>query len=132
MEEEGIIFWDHLERAWVLVVADSGQVEEIAACIAKMEWPSRDPERNSDRAVARADVVCGRYNIVVPVYAVEETLIDSIVCEISALSGVVEVEKLVVRVHNPCLPHEARGYVTSEEAPENPVTPGPAGYTAWG
>jgi hypothetical protein len=118
----------HLERAWVLVAADPNQVNDTAEGIFELNDALEDPS-----AVVRADVVSGTYNIVVPVYAEEESLIDDIVSMIENVDGVKKTEKLVITDYYPFPPHDAPGYITGEEAETtNPIAPGPMGMNGWG
>jgi hypothetical protein len=118
----------HLERAWILVAADPGQADETAESIYKLNSELEDPS-----AVIRADVVSGTYNVVVPVYAEDEGLIDEIVSMIAEVEGVEAAEKLAVTGYHPYPPHLATGYISGEEAEEgNPVLPGILGMNGWG
>jgi hypothetical protein len=84
-------------------------------------------------AVVRADVVHGTYNMVIPIYAVDQDQIDEIVGMIKGVDGVTKAETLTIKGYHPFPPHDAPGYITKEETEtSNPVAAGPLGMNAWG
>lgn len=121
-------------RAWVLVQAEP--VQGVAARIRNL-----DPKTTDDLVVIRADVVAEAlpYNIVVPVDAESETVLDRLLNDIRGLTNVSEAVALKVLEHDPKPPHEASGFITPDEA-RRPVTtrarPGrqdaSPGFNPWG
>ena len=99
-------------RAWVL--AKAAQAQDVAEGL----YQQLGHEGGDDFVVVRADVVDYDYNIVVPVDAVNEEMLQHVVGIIKKQSGVLEVVLLRVERHNPFPPHDAHGYITPQEAEE--------------
>lgn len=99
-------------RAWVLVRAEAET--GMAARLRNLD------QGKDDLVVIRADVVAEPpefpYNIVVPVDAESEAVLEGVVKDIGGLRNVSDAVALKVVVHDPDPPHEASGYITPGEA----------------
>jgi hypothetical protein len=101
-------------RAWVLVQAE--RVQGVSGRIRALD------NKTDEQVVIRADVIAEApglpYNIVVPVDAARDSVLDTVVAEIRSWRVVRDAVALKVDVHDPKYPHEASGYITQREADE--------------
>jgi len=99
-------------RAWVLLQAESA--EELAQAL----YRDLGHAGGDEFVVVRADIVAGpsefAYNIIVPVDAKNEDALRDVVDRIREVS---RVNPVIVTVHQhvPYPPHDAHGYITTEE-----------------
>ncbi len=98
-------------RAWVLVKADQAQD------VAEELYDELGHIGDDSFVVVRADVVVEfDYNIVIPVDAESQDMLDKVHGMIKDRSGVEETVIVKVDMHFPDPPHDAHGYITEEEA----------------
>lgn len=97
-------------RAWVLVKAT--QAQDVAEDL----YEDLGHVGGDSFVVVRADVVDFDYNIVIPVDAESQDMLDKVHGMIKDRSGVEETVILKVDKHFPDPPHDAHGYITQQEA----------------
>jgi len=103
-------------RAWVLVRA--APVQGVSAKLRNLD------KKKDDLVVIRADVVAEPsdfpYNIVVPVDAESDAVLQTVVNNIRGLQNVSDAVALKVLAHDPTPPHKASGFIHPREAPDEP------------
>ncbi len=124
-------------RAWVLLQAESAEV------VARTLYERLGHEGGNEYVVVRADVVAepGEFghNIIVPVDAKNELALTAAVNRILEESGASQAVIVRLGQHFPNPPHDAHGYITTEEVEagreriEKPGRQGASpGHNAWG
>jgi hypothetical protein len=111
-------------RAWVLVRAAEGKEEEAARSILALTEELRELYPDGVNFVVRADLVAGLgdtpYNIVAPVDLESEGVLHGLLRRIRGVPGVEDQVTALVELHIPYPPHRTLGYVTEEEAEDDP------------
>jgi hypothetical protein len=97
-------------RAWVLVQAKS------AHHVAKELYEQLVHEGGDRFVVIRADVIDHSYNVMIPVDAESQQVLEEVHGMIREHPGVIDTAVIHVKQHVPFPPHDAQGYVTDEEA----------------
>jgi hypothetical protein len=97
-------------RAWLLIKAID---PESAAATIYGSWGTQDGD---EYVVIRADVVDCDYNVIVPVDAINDGVLRTVVKEIAGAEGVKTITVSKVLKHNPVPSYLAHGYVSEEEA----------------
>jgi hypothetical protein len=97
-------------RAWLLIKAIDP--ESAAATI----YGSWGKQGGDDYVVIRADVVDCDYNVIVPVDAINNGVLRTVVKEIAGIEGIKTITVSKVLQHNPVPSYLAHGYITEVEA----------------
>jgi hypothetical protein len=120
-------------RAWVLLQVKSPHDAAHAL------YEQLKDEGDDSYVVIRADVVDYEHNIVVPVDAENDDVLETVYGTIKEITGASRAVLVRVVEHIPFPPHDAQGYITQEEADagEAPgIEPGRQSYSpgenAWG
>lgn len=125
---------EKIKRAWILIQANVTDIDDVAERIRELNVKLL----NEKDHIVRADTVSGSYNIVVPVFAENDSQMDFILGLIANETSVSKIEVLRVKesTHHPDPPHDATGYITKDEAGasnlENKPPPGTTGWNTWG
>jgi hypothetical protein len=124
---------DERARAWVLL-----QVKSPHHAAHNLYDQLKDLGEDS-YVVVRADVVDYEYNIVVPVDAESDEVLETVYGTIKQITGPSKAVLVRVVEHIPLPPHDAQGYITAEEAQAgeaDDIVPGrqsnSPGENAWG
>lgn len=120
-----------IRRAWILVETNSDTVDAVASGIYALNASLDDKKKQ----FVRSDTVDGPYQIVVPIFAPDDTGLNDLQDMIYKKYGVSSIMlKVKKNTHTPDPPHTAEGYVTEEEnnKVENPGGKGTTGWNTWG
>ena len=107
--------WEPITRAWLLIKVSADSKTELAHQIFDLNNTLIKKYNKEKVHIVRADIVCGPYDLVVPIYTEHLSELEKIKEHIRNLPGVSELDTALVVEHVPFQTWDTKGYLTYQE-----------------